>query len=1142
MSDTRKTLKEYFQKIGSISSNRIDYNLNNEPGNNISLNNENDLGEFEDQDGNKIKLIDNLQGFLGNYLQFLSKESKNLYYPANNNLIVEIGDRGKKVYTEDSATQVPLPGDKNTFINSFNSESDKLGKNYLDNISLSQYFKNVRSPQDMPIDKTGGTPEKSGNLLFKDIQGVSLDVHGNPSANNARSQNDVLNLIEDYLIENNRFGNIGEEIKPWFSKSDDITTLNYKLNDELGSSKNSKLVEIENLKSLGESLLKKSAGFLEESEINSENFISGGILGYGNRIKDGNFKKISGDDYRAKSTNFYPKDNAGNPLRQGKGDFNNQNSDSYGTTYTDDFQFYGKNKNLVKLHAIIAAKSILTIYNNLYVDIFDSLKEKQEKEIKEIVTKSIQNHNFSGLMGTANKLLNLNLDLIREKYLVKTAYDYNDCVNRGIEVCLGKINNDVFKESELLSSSPGFWLSICSNVIKNAERSLSLIENISNNDLTHNKIRELMYSLESDASVKFFNAMAVVGDVSLRSTSGNQINEDKNDIAENNFYDTDSLENSPGNRFSKNKIKNGKRINQLSYAQSSVPSVYLLPVNAVRSSTKMDNGPNKPNVLRAHFGSDLVESTYLSANNDGSGGRIPNSVVKEIEDRLDAEYVPFYIQDLRTNEIISFHAFLSSLTDQINPNFNSQSGYGRMDNVHIYNSTTRSVSCTFTLMATSKEDFDNMWYKINKITTLLYPQWTEGTQVGRGESRFIQPFSQVIGASPIVRLRIGDVIKSNYSKYNLGRIFGIGNKGTKIDNSSSGVSLSLGDELQELAIQAIANAFGSPIQFTESVAAQSLKSISSIGAKAISVAADVATSMLINGFVNPLAFNPVNNQLKDPANDISFWNNFPAISNGYNEKTSVLLLKPNVSNGYLFETGEKIRFNRSVTVLVDEKERKEFWKSSTEKSYRIRYKCKLIDPTLSSKSDIWNKTVYCFHEDLHPLPNTIYTNTVVLPALAAAATGGASVVNLLKDIANNYATGIPKVGKSITPVIDAFADLLDTNENKFLNADNNPFVRSFETTMGRGLAGKLGGITFDWLDQSFSWETDYNSRAPMGVKISFSLDVIHDLPPGLDYAGYNRAPLYNVGRIMKDISGDVYDDGGFNSENNFNKSRIIKKG
>jgi len=1142
MSDTRKTLKEYFSKLGSVTSNRVDYNHDKDSDENISLNNENDLGSFKDQDGVNRKLIDQNEGFLGNYLNYLVKESKNLYYPADNNLLVNVGDRGTKIYTEDSATQVELPGSKKTFINSFKSESDKLGKNYLENISLGEYFKDVREIQDMPLDKTGGNPEKSGNELFKDIEGTSLDQFGNTTSNNARNENDVLSLVEDYLINNNRFGNIEQEITPFADQPG--TEKNYVMNDRFGNStENKKIIEYENLKGLGESLIKKSAGFLENSEINSENFIGGGILGYGNRIKDGTFKKIEGSDYRAKNTNFYPKNLNDQDFRQSNGDFNNQNSESFGSTYTNTFNFYGKNKSLVKLHAIIAAKSVLAIYNNLYAEIFESLKEDNESELKKIATKAIKTLDFSEFYGSASKLLNLRLDAIREKYLAKTAYNYNDCVNRGIEICLGTGGIENFKESEVLKESPGFWLSVCSNVIKNAEKSLAFIDNISEPDIGDEMIRELMYSIQSNGAVRFFNAMAIVGDSSLRAYSGNALNASKQEIKDNSFYDVDNLEDTPGNRISKSKMKNGKRKNQLSYAQSTVPSVYLLPMNSIRSSIKLDNGTNHPNAIRAHFGSDLVESTYLSANNDGASGRVPNAVVKELEDRLDAEYVPFYIQDLRTNEIISFHAFLSSLTDTITPNFNSQGGYGRMDQVHVYNNTNRSISCTFTLMATSKEDFDNMWYKINKITTLLYPQWSQGTQVAKGENlRFIQPFSQVIGASPIVRLRIGDVIKSNYSKHNLGRIFGIGNQGTKI--KSSGIDLSFGSDIQEVLIKTIGTAFGSPIQFTNSVAAKIGKNSGGLMSAAINTAADVATKLLYNGFVNPLAFNPVNNQINTPENDINFWLNFPGISNGYNEKTSVLLLKPNVSKGYLFETGEKIRFNRSVTVLVDKKEGKEIF-GKNEKKFRVRYKCTLIDPTLSNNPELFGKSIYCYHEDLHPLPNTIYANTVILPALSAAATGGAAAINLIKDLGNLVSSNIPAIGSAssaASPIVNAFAELFETNENKFLNAENNPFTRSFEATMGRGIAGKLGGITFDWLDQAFQWETDYNSRAPMGCKITFSLDVIHDIPPGLDYAGYNRAPLYNVGKIMKDISGDVYSDGGFNAENNYNNSRSIKKG
>ena len=84
-----------------------------------------------------------------------------------------------------------------------------------------------------------------------------------------------------------------------------------------------------------------------------------------------------------------------------------------------------------------------------------------------------------------------------------------------------------------------------------------------------------MYSLESNGAVRFFNAMAIVGDSSLRAYAGNSLDASKQEIRDDSFYDVDNLEDTPGNRVSKSRMKNGKRKNQLSYAQSTVPSVYL---------------------------------------------------------------------------------------------------------------------------------------------------------------------------------------------------------------------------------------------------------------------------------------------------------------------------------------------------------------------------------------------------------------------------------------------------------------------------------------------------------------------------------------------------------------------------------------
>ena len=92
--------------------------------------------------------------------------------------------------------------------------------------------------------------------------------------------------------------------------------------------------------------------------------------------------------------------------------------------------------------------------------------------------------------------------------------------------------------------------------------------------------------------------------------------------------------------------------------------------------------------------------------------------------------------------------------------------------------------------------------------------------------------------------------------------------------------------------------------------------------------------------------------------------------------------------------------------------------------------------------------------------------------------------------------------------------------SSFMDPNNNPVTRAFETSMGRGLAGVISGIDFNWISEDFGWETTFNSRAPKGVELSFNMEVIHDIPPGLDHSGFNRAPLYNVGSIMEHVSGD----------------------
>jgi len=199
-----------------------------------------------------------------------------------------------------------------------------------------------------------------------------------------------------------------------------------------------------------------------------------------------------------------------------------------------------------------------------------------------------------------------------------------------------------------------------------------------------------------------------------------------------------------------------------SWAMGSTPSLYILPSTIKKAEARLTGNNNYLNNLASKK---YVKSTETN--------RLTRDQSKAIEQVLDASYVPFYFHDLRTNEIISFHAFLKTLEDSFQANYQSDVVYGRADPVHIYKNTERTIGLSFIVAAVNESDFDQMWYKINKFITMVYPQYTAGRQLSFENKNFYQPFSQVPAASPMIRMRVGDLVKSNYSTFGMGRLFGL---------------------------------------------------------------------------------------------------------------------------------------------------------------------------------------------------------------------------------------------------------------------------------------------------------------------------------------------------------------------------------
>lgn len=1136
-----------------------------------------------------VDLINESSGLLGDYINFLTEDAKNRFTIKPGNSQANTSKRGDKLDIADNQ------GAQEIFI----EQGTKLAS-ALNSYSNSSYFDSSGTPLSDIVDKT--STNFDNHSLYKDIEGKPADKFGNTLASSQGEDNDIVQATNKLFLNNNRFANVGDDNNTSFTeKPQDIEQFEASdkesnkgtltIQNKFGEyDKNLNVISLDSLKNMAKEILLNSSGFSEDL-----------LQGTKNVNETTGYQKIDTEDVRARNTQNVP-----NSARDDRGDIvqddpSAKNVKSFGQSYNTEFKFQGGGDS-VKLHNIEALASMLSLKNiaqTFFGDFIQKLKIQDKatlvNDTESAVLRNAAIDPGNYMLGRSRHMSSIKIDYnLFSKILTNTIYPYGSAVERGLEVIFAspairsenvlnvkssdilKTRNETVKNLNI-TQSPGFWLAVSRSVLKSYDQIISKYadENFALSD--ENKLF-LIYKdiVESNKFIQFYNAMAVIGDVSLASTDGvkNKVSKPGSTPSHTNYRNVNNLPDIPAYTPGKNRKKDGKYKSELWWSQDASPSMYLLPANIIRASLRQNNAFDGTNPARGMLGSSLVDKTYFGIDVDGSGNRIPNEVVKTIEDKLEAEYVPFYIQDLRTNEIISFNAFLTSLQDNITPNYKAVDGYGRLDAVQIYSNTTRDISVEFNLFATNREDFDAMYYKINKLTTLLYPQWTPGSMVGTdGSTKFYQPFSQVIGASPLVRLRVGDIIKSNYSRFALARTFGIGDAGVNanplesgeldvlgdglgkfIDNVEAGID-KYGTMIQDGALKIWLGAFGSPLSIGNAI----FNSIDVAGASNIAkmskgmtktAALTALAGLLVNGFASPMAVNGILKQLRDPSQSFNKFPNLRETANNIVSKTAgiipdigtglsvfsneenagesllrMMILKPNTITGYFCEDTNKIHyFPRRMRVrIVNTKAGVQGLEPN-----EIVYKVKLVD--INSPDGTFNKHLLVKHKDILPDPKGIFNSSIMgitLYGMDPIGTAVDALVGVFDDAA--IANGIP------SEAIDLLKILFSSNSKKFMQPEINPFSRAYETTKGRGVAGVLGGINFSWLD-NFPWETDYNARAPMGCKIKLDLKVIHDIPPGLDHTGYNRAPLYNVGEIMRNVAGDVYTDEGKTGEFNYKKS------
>jgi hypothetical protein len=499
----------------------------------------------------------------------------------------------------------------------------------------------------------------------------------------------------------------------------------------------------------------------------------------------------------------------------------------------------------------------------------------------------------------------------------------------------------------------------------------------------------------------------------------------------------------------KNRLKGAERVQKTKLAWSSnrAPATYLLP-DSVATMTLVDA---KLGSFKGPFGATDADSKgaifiQTEADRQQNGARLPRQStdpegvdVKKMEALLESEYMPFYFHDLRTNEIISFHAFMASLTDDYTASWESIDGYGRVDPIKIYKSTGRRIGMSFYVVATSKSDFDEMWLKLNKLVTLVYPQYTKGRMLSDGTTQFVQPFSQLIGASPLIRIRLGDLLRSNYSRFALARLFGAADGDMKLG----------GDIKFEGAQGIIEQAKGKLEKATEDLNNEwHIKTADWPGAME---PAGSSLPVSLSGPSNPSQAATLNIAAGDlPYFKFKIKNKKP-IGNGMAVCEVMLLDIDEIVESYGFDSETALLQKAAMNAKYNDEKNPTTKVLGGEEGYAIPFA--MLSLTRKSFKKILKQSG-----------------------------AGSAIENI---------------------------DKLST----FLDIEKNALVKSFRAVQGKGLGGVIETMNFDWYDK-VTWEIDPDHRAPKMCKVTLTFAPIHDISPGIDHLGYNRAPVYPAGAAM----------------------------
>ena len=144
------------------------------------------------------------------------------------------------------------------------------------------------------------------------------------------------------------------------------------------------------------------------------------------------------------------------------------------------------------------------------------------------------------------------------------------------------------------------------------------------------------------------------------------------------------------------------------------------------------------------LGSSEIEAIGIATGNWSDSFMIPG------EFEAEKNGMPFYFKDLRDNSYIVFRAYLEGISENLSPSWTPQNYIGRSEPVYIYERSERDVSFNLKLYAQTPHELDAIYRKLNRLTSLCYPQYHKDTKLQNKER--MKP--------PLTKFRMGELYGS----------------------------------------------------------------------------------------------------------------------------------------------------------------------------------------------------------------------------------------------------------------------------------------------------------------------------------------------------------------------------------------------